>query len=209
MLSELEAEILDKERLLERERGVVESLATRARKAAELARVAKANAEACEEAARLLAQFADARQAQVVRSIESIASAGLSQVFGEPIELKIEQVTRARRIEMDVKVKTGTLETSIMDARGGGLAAVAGFLLRITVLLLTKNARRLLIADEPFAMLSEEYLVPMAEFLSELCEKTGLQLVLVTHQLEFAEASDKVLRIERTGLNTARFVEEK
>jgi DNA repair ATPase RecN len=208
-LDELERHLSSVERSVFSEKAVVESLAERGKKAAGLALDAKNQALACEEASKLLAGFADARQSQVVRAIETITSAGLTQVFGEPIEIKIEQVTRARRIEMDVKVKTGTLETSIMEARGGGLAAVAGFLLRITVLLLTKNARRLIVADESFAMLSEEYLVPMAEFLSELCERTGLQILLVTHQSEFADAADRVLRIEKTAPNTARFVIEK
>lgn len=204
------AQIIHQQELeLARECGVVKSLAERGKKASSLAADAKNRALACEEAAKLLAGFADARQAQVVSAIETITSAGLTQVFGEPIDIKIEQVTRARRIEMDVKIKTGTLETSIMDARGGGLAAVAGFLLRVTVLLLTKNVRRILVADEPFAMLSEEYLAPMADFLAELCERTGLQLVLVTHQMEFADAADRVLRIEKSGPNTAKFVVEK
>jgi DNA repair exonuclease SbcCD ATPase subunit len=208
-LDELERSLSSAERAVLSEKAVVESLAERGKKAAGFALDAKNRALACEEASKLLASFADARQEQIVKAIETITSAGLTQVFGEPIEIKIEQVTRARRIEMDVKVKTGSLETSIMDARGGGLAAVAGFLLRITVLLLTKNARRLLIADEPFAMLSEEYLNPMAEFLAELCSRTGLQLVLVTHQMEFADAADRVLKIEKTGQNTAKFVVEK
>lgn len=208
-LAEARAAVREAELRMAREIGVAKSLVERGKAAATKASDAKNLAEACEEASKLLAQFADARQGEVVKVIETIASAGLTQVFGEPIDLKIETVTRARRVEMDVKVKTGTLETPILEARGGGLAAVAGFLLRVTVLLLTKNARRLLIADEPFAQLSEEYLIPMAEFLSELCERTGLQLALVTHQMEFAEAADRVLRIEKTGLNTARFVQEK
>lgn len=208
-LSEAQAAVRVAELHVAQELGVAKSLAERGKIASAKMAEAKILAEACEEASKLLAQFADARQGEVVRAIETIASAGLSQVFGEKIELKVETVTRARRVEMDVKVKTGTLETPILEARGGGLAAVAGFLLRVTVLLLTKNVRRLIIADEPFAQLSEEYLIPMAEFLAELCERTELQLVLVTHQMEFAEVADRVLRIEKTGLNTARFVQEK
>lgn len=208
-LAEAQSAVREAELRLAREMGVVKSLAERGKAASQKAGAAKVLAEACEEASKLLAQYADARQGEVVKAIETIASAGLSQVFGETIELKIETVTRARRVEMDVKVKTGTLETPILEARGGGLAAVAGFLLRVTVLLLTKNARRLIIADETFAMLSEDYLVPMAEFLRELCDRTGLQLVLVTHQNEFTEAADRVIRIEKSGPNTARFVQEK
>lgn len=194
---------------LERERGVVESLVAKGQKTLQLAAEAHERALACEEASKLLAQFADERQATVLESIQNIASVGLSQIFDEPIELKINQVVRARRVEMDVTVKTGDLETSILDARGGGLAAVAGFLLRAAVLILTPNARRLLLLDETFAMLSADYLPRLAEFLVELCEKTELQILVVSHQEELAEAADSIVRIEKSGLNTSRLVRER
>lgn len=194
---------------LERERGVVQAVFERGQKAAQLAEQAQQQATVFEQASMFLGQFADARQAQVIETIQNITSMGLSQIFDEPMELKIEQVVRARRVEMDIKVRTGNLETPILEARGGGLAAVAGFLLRVSVLLLTPGARKLIILDEVFAMLSEDYLERTAYFLKELCDKTGLQLILVTHQTEFAEAADRVIRIERTKQNTSRLVVEK
>lgn len=119
MIEALEQALQEAESLLEREKGVIESLAARAQKSEQLALQAHEQADINEQASKFLAQFADERQAQVIESIQNIASLGLSQVFDEPIELTIEQVVRARRVEMDVRVKTGTLETSIMDARGG------------------------------------------------------------------------------------------
>lgn len=209
MIEALEQALQEAESLLEREKGVIESLAARAQKSEQLALQAHEQADINEQASKFLAQFADERQAQVIESIQNIASLGLSQVFDEPIELTIEQVVRARRVEMDVRVKTGTLETSIMDARGGGLAAVAGFLLRAAVVLLTPNTRKLLVLDETFAMLSEDYVGRMSEFMQELCETTGLQIVLVSHQPEFADAADRVIRIEKINTNTSRLVTER
>lgn len=194
---------------MERERGEIRALASRGLQAKKLASESHSLMEACEEAAKLLAGYADERQEKVLNTIQEIASLGLSQVFDEPIELILKQVVKARRVEMVVNIKTGELETSIMEARGGGLAAVAGFLLRVCVLLFTPEARRLMFLDEVFAHLSEDYIERMAEFLRELCDKKDLQIILVTHQPEFAEAAEKVYRIEKTGLNTSRFVEEK
>ena len=109
---------------------------------------------------------------------------------------------------MDIKIVKGGLETPILEARGGGVAAVAGFLLRACVLLLTPDSRNLLVLDEVFAHLSEEYVPRCAEFLKELCERTDLQILLVTHQPEFTQAAHKVTRIERVGPDESRFVEE-
>lgn len=208
-LNDIASKLLAAEKTLERERGVIQAIAERGQKAYEKALEAHQLADWNEQAAKFLSKFSDQRQAEVIQTIQTIASMGLSQVFDEEIELTLTQIVRARRVEMDVRVKTGELETSIMDARGGGLAAVAGFLLRACVLLLTPNTRRLLVLDEVFAHVSEEYLSRVAEFLHELCIKTGLQVLLVTHQPEFAEAADKVYRIEKIGLNTSRFIEEK
>lgn len=207
-LTTLDTQLKAAESALERELGVVQSLVERGTKAQQLSAEAAQHADVCEKASKLLAQFADERQAQVLEVMQNIASLGLSQIFDEPIELKIAQVARARRVEMDITVKTGNLETPILEARGGGLAAVAGFLLRVSVLLLTPGARKLIVLDEVFAMLSEDYLDRAGQFLQELCAKTELQLVLVSHQLEFKEWADKVTRIERVGANTSRLVAE-
>lgn len=209
VLDELGSRIDTLSSSLEREKGAAQALQAKADTAAQRALQAEHKADVCEQAGKFLAQFADERQAQVIEVIQSIASVGLTQVFDEPIELKIEQVARARRVEMDITVKTGNLETPILEARGGGLAAVAGFLLRASVLLLTPGARKLLVLDETFAMLSSEYLDRMGQFLHELCERTGLQIITVTHQNDLAQAADKVIRIERTSPNTSRLVVEK
>lgn len=209
LLSDLEIKLQQAEVALEREKGAVLALVAKGETAEAKAKEAEQLAEACEEASKLLAQYADERQEQVLQTIQNIASVGLSQVFGEPMELKITQVVRARRVEMDVTVKTGDLETSILDARGGGLAAVAGFLLRASVLLLTPGARRFMVLDEVFAHLSEEYLEGMGLFICDLCEKTGLQVLMVTHSPEFSDVAHKTYRIERVNPTTSRFVEEK
>lgn len=199
-LTELRKQVDEAWRKLDREIGAAQAVAKRGKEAARRAGEAKELEDACGEAGRLLARFADERQGRVVEAIESVTSAGLSSVFAEPMQLHLRQTVRARRVEIDVTVSTQDgLETPILEARGGGLAAVASFLLRVTVLLLTNGARRLIVADESFAHLSAEYIPRMAEFLAELCERTGLQIILVTHSPEFADAADVVVRMVSRG----------
>jgi DNA repair exonuclease SbcCD ATPase subunit len=183
-------------RKLDREIGAMQAVAQRGKEAQQRADEARSLEEACGEAGRLLARFADERQARVVEAIESVTSAGLSSVFGEPMALHLRQTVRARRMEMDISVATEDgLETPVLEARGGGLAAVVAFLLRVTVLLLTNGARRLVVADESFAHLSRDYAPRMATFLRELCERTDFQILLVTHDDAFVEEADVVVRM--------------
>jgi ABC-type lipoprotein export system ATPase subunit len=44
---------------------------------------------------------------------------------------------------------------------------------------------------------SDEYTPRLAEFLRELADKTGVQILLVTHQSVFAESADKVYRFSQ------------
>lgn len=200
--TELEALLHARRMRLERGLGELEANIARAKEAKKRMEDADAMQLACAEAAKLMASFADARQEQTLRAVEKIASAGLTTVFGEDVQLKLVQKVRARRPEIDVVIKTGELETSVLDARGGGLAQVAGLLLKITTLLLTRGARKLIVADEPLAMLSAEYAPRIADFLSELCDKTGLQLIMVTHDEVLSEAADTVIRMKSVGGQT-------
>lgn len=156
----------------------------------------------------LLSTYADERQAEVQHKFESIVSQGLQQIFDEELSLSIRNRMVGKRFETDFvlvsKIGDKTLETSILDARGGGVAAVAGFLLQAVLVLLTPGARPVLFLDESFSQVSENYLDNLAQFLKEMTERTNLQIILVTHSDVFAEYADKVYRFsQKQGITTA------
>jgi DNA repair exonuclease SbcCD ATPase subunit len=151
-----------------------------------------------DQAILLLSQFADTRQAEVQAKVEGLVTYGLRIIFGEGMSFHILQDTKNKLAAANfvVRSKAGNdvVETPIMDARGGGVAAVAGFLLRLIILLLTSKARRLLVLDETFAQLSSEYEEPLADFLRELVDRTGTQVIMVTHSSAYDVVADKVYR---------------
>ncbi len=63
-------------------------------------------------------------------------------------------------------------------------------------MLLGQDSRRenLLVLDETFAHVSAEYLAAVGEFLQEIKDKTGVQILMVTHQEELVDYADKVYR---------------
>lgn len=138
-----------------------------------------------------LAKYADERQAQVYRQIENTVTEGLRTVFNEDLRLEVETKMVGSRSEtvFNIVSKTpeGELSTSIMDSRGGGVAAIVGFLVQAVLVLLTPSLRPILFLDESFRNVSEEYQAPLGEFIQDLCQRTGLQVVLVTHQPTIAE----------------------
>lgn len=141
-----------------------------------------------------LANFADERQAQVYRQLEVTVSEGLQSVFEEDIRLEVENKMVGSRAEtvftLVSNTEEGELRTGIMDSRGGGVSAVVGFLIQAVLVLLTPNMRPLLALDETFRNVSTDLQGRLGEWISDLCNKTGLQVILVTHQPEIAEHAD-------------------
>lgn len=148
----------------------------------------------------LLNTIGEDRQMQAQETIEELVTRGLQTIFDSSLSFHIIQTIKGRSVSADFIVRTTLgdtfIETPVLDARGGGLAATIGFLLRVVVLLLSSGTKQdnVLILDETFAHVSDEYLPPLGEFLRELVDKTGIQIIMVTHQPEFMEYSDKSYR---------------
>jgi DNA repair exonuclease SbcCD ATPase subunit len=149
-----------------------------------------------------LASIGEQRQADAQHQIEELVTRGLTTIFGEDISFHLVQTQRGKTPEVKFLVKSRGLngrvvETSVMDARGGGMAAVVGFLLRLVILLLSKDQKTpTLILDESFSHVSAEYERPLAEFIKELVDKTRVQIIMITHSDAFNEFADRRYRFE-------------
>ena len=162
-----------------------------------------------DRAAVLLNSIGEEKQYKAQEAIEQLVTRGLQTIFDESLSFVIRQDVKAKRAEVTFIVRSdradGTIiETDILSARGGGLAAVVGFLLRLVVLLLGAGAKEehILVLDETFSHVSEEYLPSLKDFLRKIVDKTGVQILMVTHQNQFIEIADKVYRLSSTGDKT-------
>lgn len=194
-LGEVEAQVARAERNFERRVGEAKALAAQGKQAQQQALDAKELVVACEEATAFLNSFADERQAKVQKQVETLVTHGVQTIFGEELSFHVISEQKANRSEVSFSLRSmmgdQVVETPILDARGGGVAAVVGFLLRLIVTLL-RDDRPLLVLDETFAQLSADYEPRLAEFIRELVDQTGVQIVMVTHSTAFSEHADKV-----------------
>lgn len=201
-IDKLETELSRRERQLERRIGEARSLALEGIRVRDQEKESQVLAEAHEEAVAVLNSFADARQEEAIRRIETLVSTGLRSIFGESLSFAVKSDLKARRSEIEFVIRSevdgAVIETPVLDARGGGVAAVVGFLLRVIIILLKPGVRRVLFLDESFAQLSAEYEEPCAEFLRELADKAGVQIVLVTHSEAYSPFADTVYRTSQT-----------
>lgn len=139
------------------------------------------------EAQTILTEVAKSVQTEVRTVVESIVSQCLSAVFGaSAYRFEIEFTTRRSRSEADFWLVRDDLKLAPTGLVGGGVVDVVSFALRLAALILSKTARRIIIADEPFKFVSQEYRPKVREMLQMLSDDLGVQFIYVTHVPEYA-----------------------
>jgi len=142
-------------------------------------------------------------QENFTQSIEDLISEGLTSVFEYPLRFKITPEVKGGQSVLDFSIlnEDGT-ETDILDARGGGLSALCGVLLRIVILrLMNDRMRQILILDEPLSHLSSSYVPAAGELLKRLSEELDIQIIMVTHQPEFADHATDIYELSPADKN--------
>lgn len=198
----LDTRITRTRRILEQRRGEAYALATQAQRVhTEIGELIDL-ADLHDRAAHVLTAIGEERQDAAQRSIEALVTQGLHTIFGNELSFHLVPGVRAKSPVVDFVVRSRladgtTVDTDVLAARGGGLAAVIGFLLRLVILLLSRARQdTVLFLDETFAHVSADYLPRLIEFLKDLVAKTGVQIVMVTHDESFQEAADTVYMLK-------------
>lgn len=147
-----------------------------------------------EKVSALLASISEDKQTDAQNKIENLVTQGLQKIFGQDWSFHVVPSMHGKTPIVEFKVRTKVqnriLETSVLDARGAGLASVVGFLLRLVLILLSGKSS-VLILDETFANLSDSYIPNLIDFIREIVDKTNLQIIMVTHEPRFADVADK------------------
>jgi len=146
-------------------------------------------------ASAVLTSIGEERQAEVQKQIETLVTKGLQTIFSDDLSFHLVSTVRHNRPEVDFIVRSTIgstrVDTPVLDARGGGLSATVGFLLRAVILLLDAQRNgQVLFLDETFSHVSAEYEGRLAEFIRELVDKTNMQIIMVTHSEAFSDVAD-------------------
>ena len=166
---------------------------------------AQSIAQDLEKVSVLLASISEERQRDAQVKIEILVTQGLQKIFGPDWSFHVVPSLRGKTPIVEFKVRTKLqnkiLETSVLDARGAGLASVVGFLLRLVLILLSQKSS-VLVLDETFANLSDSYIPNLIEFIREIVDKSDLQIIMVTHEPRFAEVADRCyqFKLDAKGL---------
>lgn len=146
-----------------------------------------------------------------VKAVEHLQGEGLQAVFDDQ-NLRVRADVELQRGKVSVELVTlqthpdGTVtEGASRDAFGGAVTTVQSTLLRIIVLF-RRDMLPLLLLDESLPAFDENYVSNMGCFLAGLCDRLGMDILLVTHNQSLVEAAQKAYRIQKSG-GVARFRE--
>jgi hypothetical protein len=148
----------------------------------------------------LLTSLGEQAQAQAQEQLEQLVTRGLQVIFGTELSFHVVQTVKANQAVTDFVIRSTyegnvVIDTPVLEARGGGMAEVVGFMVRLVVLLLTPGARLVLFLDESFGFLSKDYEPRLAEFLAEVALRAGVQIFLVTHSDAYDDFADVRVRL--------------
>lgn len=179
--------------------GHARALGQQGKDAQQAQEAAERTVEVLTRAVGVLNAVSEERAAQAQETIEGLVTKGLQGIFGSDLSFHIASSVKGKAVNSDLVIRTtlddgSHVDTAVLDARGGGLAATVGVLLRVVLILLDSGQPRLLVLDEPFAHVSAEYEGPLADFLAELVRGTGIQIIMVTHSDAYVEVADVVYR---------------
>lgn len=138
--------------------------------------------QAAKEAQEILQHISQAVQQRAHQKICEVVSSCLSTVFDNPYEFHIVFERKRGRTEASLRFRRNGLDVDPMSSSGGGMIDVAAFALRVACLMLHRpKLSKVVILDEPFKFVSEQYRDNVRRMLESLSEDLKVQIIQVTH----------------------------
>lgn len=151
----------------------------------------------------LFGKVSEFARAQLKARIEETVSAALQAVFErDDIRFEIEIKTSDGQPAASWQVVSMYGDTSVAgdpeSSRGGGVSDVVSLALRLALLELSRpKVDGPVLLDEVGKHISAQYAPNVAQFLKQYAEKTGRQIILVTHMGALAEVADVSYRVSQ------------
>lgn len=159
------------------------------------------NIDILEQVRALLQRTSDFAREQSRKKIESLVTSCLQYIFDSSIEFKIEMNEVRGRTEAEFYVISmfngEIIKTKPQEARGGGVVDIISIAIRLAMLQCSSlEINGPIILDEPAKHVSDEYITQVAEFLKQVSEMFGRQVIMVTHDKHLSEIANKAFKVE-------------
>lgn len=157
------------------------------------------NETVLEQCAVLLQKMSAHRREQTRKQLEQLGTMALQLSLGPEYELILEVSEEKKKpvIEPYVLHLPTALKSSPTTENGGGIVDILAIAMRAMMLQMQSDPAidGPIILDEPFKMVSEEYVPMIVTFLEKIAKDFGRQILLITHNNHLAETCSTVIEM--------------
>lgn len=159
-----------------------------------------------EQAREIIREVALKTMSQISFHISDITSLALEAVFDNPYRLVTDFVQRRNKTECDLYFERDGNRVDPLSASGVGAVDIASFALRIASWSMNRpHSRNVIILDEPFKCLSDNYQEKASQMVKELSEKLNLQFIIISHNQTLASAADRTFEVSiKNGISKVK-----
>ena len=140
---------------------------------------------------------------KIQEDIESLVTYALQSVFEtEDLSFHVEFVDRRNQVEADFVIESAIAgkirRGDIVGSFGGSVSDVISTILRLVFLELLQLPGPLVL-DEPGRMIRNDKMPNFGRLLKELSQRTGRQIICITHSDVLAQFGDKTFEVDQLG----------
>lgn len=155
-----------------------------------------------EESQKIIEIVAKQTQEEFKIHISKLVSYSLYSIFDNPYEFLIEFPERRGKTEAELYFARDGKKISPMISSGGGPIDIASFGLRLSLWTMkVPKLRNTFILDEPFKNLSMSLRPKAALLLNTLCRELGIQIIMISHDHNLIDSSEKVFKVSLKNLS--------
>ncbi|MDF2841800.1 MAG: chromosome segregation protein [Herbinix sp.] len=153
-----------------------------------------------DKAAILMNKLANNQRAAASEQLSKLGTMALQYTFGPNYEMQIEMAGTLKKPKADIWfIQDGKVDEreDPMEDNGGGVVDIIGSSMRVVIMDNYSDASKgipyidgPILFDEPFKMVSSEYIPQMSEFISNVAKDFNRQVIAVTHNDYLSSMTD-------------------
>ena len=149
------------------------------------------------EAINFIEKAANNQRSLIKDKIESVITDALKEIYGDEYEITFDYTMKRNKTSVDIYLTKHTKLGDIVRKQGGfggGVSDVISLPLKLLVLLALQTNDKILIADEPGKHMDQR-VDKFGYFLRNICDKLGVQLIVLTHHQCLSEFANSVYEV--------------
>lgn len=158
--------------------------------------------EVLTKASTFLQTLSDETRKDILDKISGIVTDALKKVKDPTLEFRMNLSTERNQVDVQFTVfdETTKQEYNILDSCGGSIADIITFPLKVALLTKWEPAlSKVMILDENFKFVSVADQEPLGEFVRQVAERLGVQIIQVTHSPVIASKAHRIIEVSKQG----------